>query len=301
MPDQKGPAKILAIEPGYDGLIDAKQLRRMSKILRMGTATALMALRNAAIHEPDAIITGTGLGCLADTGQFLSKMVLHDEELMNPTAFIQSTHNTISTQIGLVLKSHVYNNTFSHGNISFECALKDAELLLSGNEAENVLVGAADELTDISHDLQLKLGTYSESRIAGEGAAFFVLSRNQDKGARSKITLCEILHRDQLRDPVNTLNSILTEDYDIDIVLHSDPLSAPGLFNQAGLNANIICYTDLCGHYLSSSAFATWLATELIESLTCRQISGINTEVKKVLVYNNNGSVHHSCTVISAC
>ncbi len=45
---------------------------------------------------PGAIITGTALGCLEDTVTFLTRMIELNEELLPPTAFIQSTHNTVA-------------------------------------------------------------------------------------------------------------------------------------------------------------------------------------------------------------
>ena len=56
---------------------------------------------------PDAIITGTGLGCLEDTEKFLTAMVTNKEEFLTPTSFIQSTHNTVSAQIALLLPTGI--------------------------------------------------------------------------------------------------------------------------------------------------------------------------------------------------
>src|SRR5690349_21305575 len=67
--------RLTCLEPDYSRWIDVKQLRRMSRVMRMGAAAAKLALKNAGLEIPDAIITGTGLGCLDDTGSFLDKMV----------------------------------------------------------------------------------------------------------------------------------------------------------------------------------------------------------------------------------
>ena len=78
-------------------------------------------------------------------------MIELNEEMLPPTAFIQSTHNTVAAQIALMLKCHAYNNTFVHKGISFESALLDGIMLMRDNEASNFLVGAIDELTDNSY------------------------------------------------------------------------------------------------------------------------------------------------------
>src|SRR5882672_4972313 len=71
--------QLNCVEPNYSELFDVKQLRRMSRAMKMGTASALLALRNAGVAKPDAIIAGTGLGCMEDTGIFLSQVVKQNE------------------------------------------------------------------------------------------------------------------------------------------------------------------------------------------------------------------------------
>ena len=134
--------RLACIEPDYKDFIDPKQIRRMSRIIRMGVAAAMECLQEAELKVPDAIITGTAYGCLEDTNSFLSKMVEFNEELLTPTSFIQSTHNTIGAQIGLMLQCNHYNNAFVHRGFSFESALLDGMMLLKENDAANVLVGA---------------------------------------------------------------------------------------------------------------------------------------------------------------
>ena len=103
----------------------------MSRIIKMGVRR-MECLKEAGVENPGAIITGTAYGCLADTESFLTKMVENKEELLTPTAFIQSTHNTVGAQIALMLKCHNYNNTFVHRGFSFENALLDAIIIDTG-------------------------------------------------------------------------------------------------------------------------------------------------------------------------
>ena len=49
-------------------------------------------------------------------------MATFGENCLKPSLFMQSTHNTIGSLIGIVLKCHGYNNTYSHEGISFESA-----------------------------------------------------------------------------------------------------------------------------------------------------------------------------------
>ncbi len=150
--------RLACIEPDYKEFIDPKLIRRMSRIIRMGVAAAMECLKEANVKMPDAIVTGTAYGCMEDTNSFLSKMVEFNEELLTPTAFIQSTHNTIGAQIGLMLQCNNYNNAYVHRGFSFESALLDGMLLLKEKEASIVLVGAIDEIIDTSHAVLNRMG-----------------------------------------------------------------------------------------------------------------------------------------------
>lgn len=42
------------------------------------------------------------------------------EQMLNPTAFIQSTFNTVGAQLALLLKIHAYNVTYVHRGLSLK-------------------------------------------------------------------------------------------------------------------------------------------------------------------------------------
>src|ERR1700744_3463899 len=150
--------RLKAIEPDYSVYIDTKSIRRMSRIVKMSVAAAFQCLQEAEVAVPDAIITGTAYGCLGDTEIFLSRLIEQQEEALSPTAFIQSTHNTVGAQIALMLQCTGYNNTFVHRGFSFESALLDAVMLLQEGEAKTVLTGGIDEITDSSHAVLERFG-----------------------------------------------------------------------------------------------------------------------------------------------
>jgi 3-oxoacyl-(acyl-carrier-protein) synthase len=169
---------------------DANTRRRMSPILKMGVATALECLRTSTDKSVDAIITATGLGCLTDSEKFLKSIIDNNEQLINPTPFIQSTFNTIGGMIAVLTNNHGYNMTYSHRESSFESALLDAILLL--NEGiKNVLIGAADELTPSQTKIMERMGYYRNGVTPKEGAHFFVISSQSNKNT---IAVLEQLH-----------------------------------------------------------------------------------------------------------
>ena len=194
-PGQPLPEKtdrLMVKEPDYTGFIPAMQLRRMSKAVRMGIGAARICLQDAGLEKPDAISIGTAFGCLHDTEVFLSKMVTQDEQMLTPTAFIQSTHNTVAGQIALVTGCYGHNLTFVHRGHSFEQAMVNAQLYLNDHTTGNIMVGGIEELTESSIEVLKMARVYrtapadprevltnpGEGALAGEGANFFLV-RNQ--------------------------------------------------------------------------------------------------------------------------
>ena len=328
-----GGNRLTCVEPDYKDFIDVKLIRRMSRIIKMGVAAASECLQEAAITKPDAIITGTAYGCLDDTGHFITKMTEQHEELLTPTAFIQSTHNTIGAQIGLMLQCNNYNNAFVHRGFSFESALLDGMMLLKEKEVDNVLVGAVDEITDISHAILSRMGLYrrestsslnlfsppSKGTIAGEGAAFFLLANQPGPTNYAQLdgllTFYKPKHTKEIEEKINhyLADQQLTMD-DIDLVItgRNGDIKNDAVYDQLQqtvFNKSVtVNYKQLCGEYPSSSAFAMWLGAAIIKDghlpahgALCAVLGASTNKVKRVLVYNSYLQLHHSLVLLSAC
>jgi len=260
--------RLPLVEPDYTVLVDPKLIRRMSRIIRMGVATAMAALAEASLTQPDAILLGTAYGCLDDTGLFLKKMVENQEEMLTPTAFIQSTHNTVAAQIALLLKCHAYNNTYVQRTWSFQSTLLDACLLLQENPAQRILVGAADECTAYSEAILRRFGMYKAIPPA-EGAACFVLGTEKTAGSLAQLQSVDWV----AVDPAAGLSAGLASSIEIfgekpDLIISDcDDLIVSGItsFN----------YRRYTGEYPTASGFAVWLAAMLLSGQPV-EIEGVN-------------------------
>lgn len=317
--------RLTCIEPDYSKILDPKLIRRMSHIIKMGVAAAMECLKEADVNNPDAIITGTAYGCLADTESFLTKMVENKEELLTPTAFIQSTHNTVGAQIALMLKCHNYNNTFVHRGFSFENSLLDAISLIGDGEASNVLVGGVDEITSISYSILNRFGLYkrnaissasilqsnSKGTIAGEGAAFFLLTDQPSEQGYAELNAVRTFYRPSGIDEVkrNILSFVNDQSFnidDIDVVIcgRNGDVKNDSVYSELEQSLfsgkTIVSYKHLCGEYPTSSAFALWLAAN---SLKTGQVPGatVNKRPESILIYNHYQNIHHSIYLLSAC
>lgn len=169
-----------AVEPQTRGVISPCDARRMGKILKRTVCTAHSALTSSGIEMPDAIVTGTGMGCMENSEKFLTDLMLNGEHCLKPTLFMQSTHNTISSLVAITLKCHGYNNTYSHGALSFDSALLDAWLQLRSGGIASALVGAHDEVTpSLARILE---HTHPEYAFISETSMAAVLSAEAGEG-----------------------------------------------------------------------------------------------------------------------
>lgn len=139
------------------GFISPIEVRRMGKLMRASLLSSFKALQQAGITMPDAIITATSLGCMENSELLLEQMKEEGEVLLKPTLFMQSTHNTLSSNIAIQTHCHGYNVTYSQGEKSLEWALLDAKMLL-GKGYKYVLVGFHDEATPFYQSLMKKMG-----------------------------------------------------------------------------------------------------------------------------------------------
>jgi 3-oxoacyl-[acyl-carrier-protein] synthase II len=318
--------RLQVIEPDYKQYIDPKLIRRMSRVIKMGVAAAKECLAQGNAEMPGAIITGTAFGCMEDTVTFLTRIIELQEEMLPPTAFIQSTHNTVAAQIALMLQCHNYNNTFVHKGISFESALFDAVMLLKEQETDNVLVGATEEMVDTSFTVLTRLGLYkrfpvsnldlykteTKGTIGGQGAAFFLLSDKVSGDNLAELSAIKTIYK-----PVSleaAINSFLKENAinltDIDLVItgkngdvnYDKPYKA--LEETLFKNSALANYKHLCGEYPTANSFGLWLAAGILKKgevpVSVRQNQIKSTAPKKILLYNHYQNKYHSLMLLSA-
>lgn len=222
-------------DPDFKQFLNPMQARRMGLILKRAIAVSLTALKDAGIECPDAIFTGTGLGCMENTENFLSAMCRDGEEMLPPTYFMMSTHNTISSAVAILLRCHGYNCTYSQKDISFESALLDAFIQLQAGRMGNALVGSHDETTPDTYRLLRGAGYFDDTVTAAEASSAFVLSADSGSLSLSNGPLCELADVQILHSPAN-LESIVKEYNASRILRSSDYFTLFGkCFSASGL------------------------------------------------------------------
>ena len=290
-----------AVEPDYKHIItNANMRRRMSHIVKMGVACGLVCLEQSVNKNIDAIITATGLGCLADTEKFLDNLIENEEQLLNPSAFIQSTFNVIGAQIALITGSHSYNNTYVHRGLSFESALIDGMMRIW--EGDNlVLVGAADEVLPAGHTILERLGML-DNIILGEGSQFFTLATEKELYTvaelaavgtfTGKLSSEEILQKIKIFLAEKNLNPA---DIQHLITGRNGNTTDDLIYNDIGQlfpSTPYSTFKDICGEYPTASAFGMWKGISRLKE------SG---DIQYLLIHNHYYNINHSLILLKKC
>lgn len=317
------------VEQDYRKYISPVAIRRMSKLLKMSITAGMQCLADAGV-QPDAIITGTGRGSVSDMEHFLSDMIALKEEALNPTYFIQSTYNSVNGWLALQTKCTKYNETFVHRGLSFELALLDAQLTLDeANEAQNILAGGFDEMTDYYYVVKDKIGYWKKEQIdslellqhndtsgtiGGEGASFFVLS-NERGNAKAAVVALKVLHKPSAAEMQQAIKELLEQNglavNDIDVVLSgmNGDAKQKELFEAAtgmfGVDTSVCAYKHLCGDFDTASGFGLWLANYIISERNIPSVAiqrdGAHGAIDKLLVVNHTITGDASLILLSSC
>jgi hypothetical protein len=260
-------------EPDYTPWINAMQLRRMSKLVRMSVTAGKLCLEG--FPPPDAIQVGTAYGMLEETEIFLRKMIEQEETLLTPTAFIQSTHNTMAGQIALAEKSMVHNMTFVHKGHSFESAMLDAELCLSLEENERALVGGGDALTDTSFAFLKRAGVYGAGVTAGEGVAFFNVSGKPGKGSIAEIQCFSMFRSKEKEELSEHIERFMEENkrsvHHEDLLLNGAIAALLSQDNYQYIKKRFfpgntaVSFKEICGDYPTATSFGLAYATAYLK------------------------------------
>lgn len=320
--------ELKVVAPNYKAYISPGAARRMARGIKMSTVSSQTALKEAGLEDVDAIIVGTGLGCLDDSVKFIGDIINNEELYLTPTRFIQSSHNTVAGQIALGIACKGYNFTYVNAATSFESSLIDAQMQLKNDEAANILVGGVDEL--VAHHVNTHrlikhfkkepstltgvLKSETEGAIMAEGSHFFVLSNKKQDSTYAELIGIEIyntLTQDQLPNQIlsflenhnTTLDAVdlvvLGNNGDVNFDGYYHVLSK-GLFNETAQ----ACFKHLSGEYDTASAFAFWMASKILKTQSIPEIAKYNSIAatpNTVLIYNQYRGGNHSLVLLKKC
>ena len=321
---------LRCIEPSYRDFIDPMVARRMSRIVKMGVCAAIKCMKNSNVEMPDAILAGTGLGCIEDTEKFLGSIINNAEKLLNPTPFIQSTHNTVAAAIALAVKCHNYNATYTQRGFSFESALQDALLQLAERPGANILTGGFDELTLNSYQITKRLGMWknhpvnslrlreynTRGSLPGEGTAFFMLGGIHENHDMAVLKAMRMFYKPHdHREIANQFDQLLGDAgvrlNDVSLMMlgiNGDPSSDTLYYRLMSDRCERLpgaYFKHLCGEYDTASSFALWLSVMLLKSQVIPDSIGftgnLTGSLDNIVIYNHLRGSYHAMYLLSRC
>jgi len=301
---------VRSIDADYKQFFTPIVTRRLGKILKRALLVSKKALEESGISQPDAIIAGTGSGCTESTEIFLNKLVRDGEELLTPTHFMQSTHNTISSLVAIEYKCLAYNVTYSHKGISFECALQDAFIQLKSGKINSALVGAHDELTP-SHFTMLKKSGYlgkPNQTFAGETSVAMMISTEKSKHALCKIVAVEKVYGEGAR-ALRPAFKLTDNDY-IMTGANGDKKNDEMYYDHCSKwfpNVPLLQYKNIFGESYTAPALGVYAATVCLQKVKIPDFLFIdkNDALKilkpksRILCYNQFENKHHTFILLA--
>lgn len=283
-------------DPTFRQWLNPLESRRLGRLLKRAIVTATEALAEARIEQPEAIVTGTGLGCIENTELLLNQMCREGDEALRPTNFMQSTHNTISSLIAINSQCHGYNSTYSHKAVSFDCALLDAFLQMRLGDISNALVMGNDEMTP-SYFTILKRAGYvgQEGQVPATEASVAMMLTTEADGAYCQLQDVQLAYADGAYPPSCNCTPA---DRQIDAILIGSNGNAANdqvythLLRQLP-NAPLLHYKHIFGEGYCASALGLYAATHIIDrgeapaSMRCDRI-GKPLNVRRLLMVNHS-------------
>lgn len=316
--------------PEFKDYIHPLKLRRMSRILRVGLCAAKIAVKDADLAIPDAIITASGYGCITDTSKFLHEILQNDEKQLTPTFFMQSTYNAVAGTIAMELKCNNYNTTYVHRGFAFESALQDTLMQLVDTPEKRILVGAFDETNSEQFSISQRTGNHKRKHInnlqlfeadeqgtlQGEGASFFVLGTEKIANTYCRFRGLKTLYNPQNSEPIlAAINALLQENNlnadDIDVVINGiggdlrrDSMHKEAVNTLFGDKPQTV-FKHLSGDYSTASSFGLWLGAKILHHQHIPEIVKINTiaaqkPIRHVLLLNHFWAKNCSVMLLSA-
>lgn len=288
--------------------INKRALRRVDHFSRMAVLGSFLALEDAAMlgndHGHLAVVVATGYGAARTTFAFLDSVFDNGDALASPTQFSNSVHNAAAAHISISLKAQGPTLTVSQFEMSVPSAMLAACQWLEDQLVDTVLLGGVDEYCGVlgycwqrffestpNAGMQ-PLNWEDQSAIAGEGATFFVLTR--DEGAPPRygvITDIQLGHRQKSQPQISK---------DTLLVLGADGHKSCGIHYAQGIPDGTLAavYTPIYGSLPTGPAFDLAIAALGINEGKLFPVptgSGLNTRQQQRLTRQNLEATQIGC------
>jgi 3-oxoacyl-[acyl-carrier-protein] synthase II len=245
--------------------VPRRELRRIDHFSQLALTGAFLTLKDAGIDKLDSKSTGlvicSGYGSSRTTFSFLDSIIDNGDACASPTLFSNSVHNSAAGHISILLGLAGPCLTVSQFEMSVHSALISALIWLNEGRAEQILFCAVDEGCKVLNYCyrgffgkredchMIPLSTDRESAVPGEGAVFFILSKEKSSrknyGSIASVEIGSI--SDGVRDLPEKTFRIINADGHSECDMHYTDIIPDGSLTS--------CYTQLYGSIPIGPAF----------------------------------------------
>lgn len=275
---------LLADTEQLKDFVPLRALRRIDHFSKLGLLGAHLAMADAGIlaeegQERLGVIIATGYGATGSTFAFQDSFISDGDICASPTYFANSVHNSAAANISMLLGATGPSTTVSQFHLSVPAALQTAWQWLTEGRVDRVLFGAIDELSEligyswcrqrgmVLSTAMTPLLTGIESAIPGEGAAFLLLSRREEK----QESYC-LLKRVAMG---RHLQSCTPDSPEAVLVLGADGRKELGTrYAALAAGSRLTCHTPLYGSMPAAPAFDLAAAALMLRGSTVFPIGG---------------------------
>ncbi len=286
----------------FSDLFERNEMRRLSKLIKNGIGCGLRVIRKSNQQKIDAIITGTGKGSISKIEKFLTDINTYKETALNPSIFIQSTHNTINGQIALKNASNTYNMTHVNQGMTLDNVLQDAALFLLEHPEAFILAGVFEENTEFNveiHNAAGLSGIKSDGKYPikwGESVTFFILTGRSSPG-KVKISSSktynnlndsnhwESLLKDLKMNSSTLIDTVFLLGYNNENELDSFYLDIRNFLNESEISFK--GFKDIIGEHDTAGGYAIDLANQILTNEIKRNEVFEFVKVKKIVIINH--------------
>lgn len=182
--------------------------RRLSRISRMAVAASIEAIQDSGLvlddmdRERVAVVIGTAYGASSRVEDFYVSLLKDGPRGAQPFYFPETVPNAPASHIAIYHQITGPNSTFCQNEISAENAIMYSKNLLLNGYADVVLVGGAEEISEILYSCYDAVGAINKVRclenesikpcmdsgmFLGEGAGILIMERTKsalERGAK---------------------------------------------------------------------------------------------------------------------
>jgi 3-oxoacyl-[acyl-carrier-protein] synthase II len=187
--------------------VDKNALRRLDHYIRMALLGSYLALEDAGMLDVKGrrmgIIVATGYGSTCNMMD-IQQVLANDAPALSPTRFSNSVHNAAATHISILLDEMSPSLSVNDYDMSIPSAFLSACQWLREKRVESVLIGGVDEYCrSLGYNWYRRYRPGNPGKndledvtpghaVIGEGACFFVLTRQEETSPYGSIEAVRI-------------------------------------------------------------------------------------------------------------